>query len=94
MAAQAADGKKPQAAIWKTVRAAFIRAKASAQFADPIPPQKIPSYFRDKYGVENLYCVDLANFWRGFYTIEGRRVVFLDFVDHARYDAWFPNKGK
>lgn len=94
MAAHAAQGKKPQAAIWKAVHTAFIRAKGSAQFADPIPRPKIPAYFHDKYGLENLYCVDLANFWRGFYTIEGRRVIFLDVVDHARYDDWFPNKGK
>lgn len=94
LAAEAAEGKKPQAAIWKTLQAAFLRAKASAQFADPIPRARIPRCFSDKYRLENLYCVDLANFWRGFYTIEGRRVIFLDVVDHARYDEWFPNKGK
>ena len=94
LAAHAADGKKPHSAIWKSLQAAFIRAKSSAQFADPIPRSKIPDYFRAKYRLENLYCVDLADFRRGFYTIEGRRVIFLDVVDHARYDEWFPNKGK
>lgn len=94
MADDAAKGQKPQAAIWKALQTAFIRAKASAQFADPIPRSRIPPYFHHKYSLENLYCVDLANFWRGFYTIEGRRVIFLDVVDHARYDEWFPNKGK
>jgi len=75
------------------LQAAFLRARASAQFADVIPTDKIPAYFRDKYAVKNFYCVDLGNFRRGFYTIEGRRVIFLDIVDHAQYDASFPNKG-
>ena len=76
------------------MQAAFLRAKASAQFADPIPAPKIPAFFHGKYQVANLYCVDLGNFHRGFYTIEARTVIFLDVVDHARYDEWFPNKGK
>lgn len=42
----------------------------------------------------NLYCVDLAGFRRGFYTIIARDVFFLDIVDHEQYDKWFPNKGK
>jgi hypothetical protein len=36
--------------------------------------------------------VDLAFFHRAFYTIEARDVVFLDIVDHARYDEWFPGR--
>jgi hypothetical protein len=86
--------KQPEQAIWKSLQTAFLRARASAQFADPVPGRAIPTYFRDRYGIVNLYCVDLAHSWRGFYTIEGRSVVFLDFVDHAKYDEWFPNKGK
>lgn len=92
--ADALAGRKPQASTWKSVQTAFQRAKASAQFADPIPARSIPAHFRRTYGVTNLYCVDLADFWRGFYTLEGRRVIFLDFVDHARYDEWFRTKGK
>jgi len=44
--------------------------------------------------LRTLYCIDLANFGRGFYTIEGRRPIYLDVVAHARYDDGFPNKGK
>ena len=91
---QAREGRKPQASIWKSLQTAFLRAKRDAQFADPIPAKAIPRYFRDTYGATNLYCADLAGFWRCFYTIEGRTVVFLDAIDHGRYDEWFPNKGK
>lgn len=52
-----------------------------------------PAYFVQKYGVINLYCIDLADFHRCFYTIEGRGVVFLDLVDHRQYDKWFPGRG-
>jgi hypothetical protein len=90
----ARDGRKPGASIWKSLQAAFQRAKRSAQFADPIPVRSIPRHFRERYDVSNLYCVDLADFHRGLYTLVGRVVVFLDVVDHAQYDKWFPNKGK
>lgn len=86
-------GRPPGAAIWKGLQAAFARAARAAQFADVIPVPRIPRHFAS-YGVSNLYCVDLAGFHRGFYTIQDRRVVFLDVVDHATYDKWFPNKGK
>ncbi|MES2154502.1 MAG: hypothetical protein V4510_05135 [bacterium] len=91
--AEAAAGRQPSAAIWKSLLTAFQRAKTSAQFADPIPPRRIPAHVR-RYGLANLYCVDLADFHRGFYTLEGRRVIFLDVVDHRQYDEWFPNKGR
>ncbi|MEK6975787.1 MAG: hypothetical protein AABY18_05545 [Candidatus Thermoplasmatota archaeon] len=90
----AREGHKPSAAIWKSLETAFARARRDAQFADPIPARWLPRHFRDRYGAANLYCVDLAGFHRGFYTIEHRVVYFLDVVDHATYDKWFPNKGK
>lgn len=91
---QASAGAQPAAAIWKSLQTTFARAKTSAQFADPIPIKRIPAHFRQTYGVQNLYCADLAWFWRAFYTMVGRRVVFLDLVDHRQYDAWFASKGK
>lgn len=51
---------------------------------------RLPAYFTDRYGAQNLYCIDLAFFHRAFYTIEERAVILLDIVDHAKYDKWFP----
>ena len=44
--------------------------------------ESIPNYFREKYGVSNLYRMDLAAFHRSFYTIANRSIILLDIVDH------------
>jgi hypothetical protein len=62
------------------------------QWGDIIRQDFIPAYFRERYGVSNLYCVDLAAFHRGFYTTTNRTVILLDIVDHPGYDRWFPGK--
>lgn len=63
-------------------------------WGDVIPAADIPAYFRNKDGVENLYCLDLKGDVRSFYTLDERDVVFLDIVDHDQYDKWFPPKGQ
>lgn len=90
----AVAGRVPAAAIWKGLELAFERAARSAQFADNIPTKRIPRFFRERYGVPNLYCVDLADFHRAFYTIRERFVVFLDVVDHRTYDKLFGRRKK
>jgi len=58
---------------------------------------RIPRYFRETYGIENLYVEDLPDYWRMLYSIvknSGRRiVVILEIVDHKAYDKWFVFRG-
>ncbi|MDE1822227.1 MAG: hypothetical protein KGJ23_12185 [Euryarchaeota archaeon] len=88
--ADARAGRQPAPAIWKGLQTAILRLKLDGQWGEVIPPRHIPAHFRSRYGVENLYCVDLASFHRLFYTILDRDVILLDIVDHATYDEWFP----
>lgn len=85
-------GRQPASAVWKGLQTAILRIKNDAQWGEVIPPRRNPIYFRSRYGVANLYCVDLASFHRLFYTIFDRDVILLDVVDHARYDEWFPGR--
>lgn len=87
-------GRQPETAIWKGFLATVAKVKSDGQWGEVIPRARIPARFVRAYGVTNLYCVDLAGFRRAFYTILGRDVVFLDVVDHARYDKWFGGRGK
>ena len=82
--------RKGAAAIWKSLQHAISRVRLDGQWGEVIP--RVPAYFVLRYGVPNLYCVDLASFHRAFDTIFRRDVVFLDLVDHARYDEWFPGR--
>lgn len=90
--ADAKLGRKEAAAVWKSLRRAVSQIRADGQWGEVIP--RIPAYFLRTYGVPNLYCVDLAFFHRAFYTIFHRDVVFLDLVDHDRYDEWFRGRGR
>lgn len=83
-------GRKEASAIWRSFEHAVSRIRLEGQWGEVIP--RIPGYFLRRYGVPNLYCVDLAFFYRAFYTIFHRDVVFLDLVDHAQYGKWFPGR--
>jgi hypothetical protein len=66
--------------------------EGDAQRGEVVRQGFIPAYFRERYGVTNLYCMDLAAFHRCFYTIANRSVILLDIVDHPTYDRWFPGR--
>ncbi|HKZ64356.1 MAG TPA: hypothetical protein VJ400_07935 [Thermoplasmata archaeon] len=83
-------GRKEAAAIWGSFQHALSQIRLDGQWGEVVP--RIPDYFLRRYGVRNLYCVDLAFFHRAFYTIVHRDIVCLDLVDHARYSRWFPGR--
>lgn len=90
----AADGTKPQQGTWKRFQAARLMLNQDPLWGDVVRSADIPEYFRDRYGAENLYCIDLKGDVRCFYTIDERDVIFLDIVDHDTYDKWFPRRGQ
>ena len=53
--------------------------KDNPQYGDPIRKKLIPTEFI-KLGIKNLYRVELSNFWRMLYTLEGNDVEILLFV--------------
>lgn len=90
--ALASQHRQPAQGIWKSLQVCLTRIRNDAQWGEVVRQPFIPSYFREKYGVSNLYCVDLAAFHRCFYTIANRSVILLDLVDHPTYDKWFPGR--
>ena len=58
----------------------------------------IPNYYLKKYGITNLWRIDLSDYWRLVYTIQSNEVEIIDFVlnivDHKKYDKIFGYKGK
>ncbi|PIN87092.1 hypothetical protein COV19_01185 [Candidatus Woesearchaeota archaeon CG10_big_fil_rev_8_21_14_0_10_44_13] len=66
--------------------------KDNPQYGDPIPKRLIPKEFI-KQGIQNLYRVELSNYWRMIYTIEGNKIeIFLfvlNIVDHKEYNKLF-----
>ncbi|MBU2638634.1 MAG: hypothetical protein KJ955_06685 [Nanoarchaeota archaeon] len=65
---------------------------------DQIKKGQIPDYYIQKYGVTNLWRIELSNYWRLIYTIQSNEVEVIDFVlgiiDHKEYDKKFGYKRK
>ncbi len=63
-------------------------------YGDSIPKDKIPK----EYKVQNLWRVELSQFWRMLYTIKGDQIeiicFILDILDHKNYDKKFGYKKK
>jgi hypothetical protein len=69
--------------------------KENPQYGDPIVKDLIPKTLVLE-GVRNLYRVELSNYWRMLYTLQGNEVeIFLfvlSIVDHKEYNKLFRYK--
>ena|SRR3989338_2245900 len=73
--------------------------KANQHYGDGIPKNLIPKEYKIKYGVMNLFRVELPNFWRMLYTLtaEGEIEIIafiLDIIDHKTYNKKFGYRKK
>ena len=88
------DDKEAQTLLHSMHRM-FDILKGNPQFGDPIRKQLIPRKFIDA-GIQNLYRVELSNYWRMLYTHEGTKIEIFCFVlnimDHKEYDKLFGYK--
>mgnify|MGYP001590505572 CR=1 FL=1 len=69
--------------------------KKNPQYGDPIPKLLIPRSMA-QIGIQNLYRVELSNYWRMMYTLEGNKVeifvIVLTITDHKEYNKLFGYK--
>jgi len=81
--------------ILNSIERIKVILKDNPQYGDPIPKRLIPREFI-KHGIQNLYRVELSNYWRMLYTIEGNKIeIFLfvlTIVDHKEYNKLFGYK--
>lgn len=74
--------------------------KANFQYGSPIPKKQIPKEYLLKYGIKNLFHVELPDYWRMVYTARQEEneieiVAFvLDIIDHKTYDKKFKYRKK
>ena len=66
--------------------------KANPFYGDNVPKNLIPG----EYNVQNLWRVELCNFWRMLYTIKGDQIEIicfvLDILNHKDYNKKFGYK--
>ncbi len=70
------------------------RLEKDVTAGDQVPKSHIPEALKRKYGIDNLWRLELPEGWRALYTIasrpsEGTTVIVLRILSHAEYDRLF-----
>jgi len=90
-----AAGSKIERSILNAIDKKRDLIKANPHYGEPIAKDKIPNEYKQKYGVTNLFWVELSNFWRMLYTLTNNEteveiIAFvLDIMDHDKYNKKF-----
>jgi len=89
---------KQERMILKAVRQKADLIKLNPHYGDPIAKKLIPKKYIEKYGIANLFRVELPNFWRMLYTLtnDGGQIKIIAFVleiiNHKEYNKHFGYK--
>lgn len=80
--------------LLKSIKQKIELIKANPFYGDNIEKRKIPK----NYDVQNLWRVELTNYWRMLYTIKGDQIeiicFILNIINHKEYDKKFGYKKK
>lgn len=86
--------------ILKMINKKIEFIKENFHYGEPISKKKIPNKYIQKYGITNLFWVELPHFWRMIYSLrEGETKIeiiafVLDIINHKTYDKIFGYRRK
>ena len=95
---ETAKTSKPERSILNAINKKISLVKSNPHYGNPMAKNLIPNEYRAKYGIINLFRIELPNFWRMLYTLtnDDSRIEIIAFVldiaDHKRYDKLFGYK--
>ncbi|MBU0627581.1 MAG: hypothetical protein KKC75_00185 [Nanoarchaeota archaeon] len=95
---QQAVNSKTDQSILNAIHKKIELIKLNIHYGNPIAKGLIPEGYKVKYGANNLFRVELPNFWRMLYTLtdgetEIEIIAFvLDILDHKEYNKKFGYK--
>ena len=79
--------------LLRSIERVFELLKQNPFAGDQIPKRLIPKIYIEIYNINNLWRVELSNFWRMTYTVRTNELEIINFVleivDHKRYDKIF-----
>lgn len=90
-----AENSKIEKSILNSIKQKAELIKSNFQYGDPVAKKLIPKEYVQKYGINNLFRVELPNFWRMLYSVqEGESQIeiiafVLDIMNHKDYDKKF-----
>lgn len=97
---QKAISSKLEKMILTSLFQKILIIKNNIHYGNPIAKELIPSEYKLKYGITNLFRIELPAFWRMFYTLvngnnKDEIIIFiLDILDHKEYDKKIGYRGK
>jgi len=86
---------KTESTIFNAIHKKVELIKVNVHYGNPIAKKLIPKEYQVKYGITNLFRVELPHFWRMLYSLtdgeaEIEIIAFvLDVIDHKEYDKKF-----
>jgi len=93
-----AETSKQERSILNAVKQKSEFIKANPHYGNPISKRLIPREYIEKYGITNLFRVELPSFWRMLYTLTESETTIeiiafvLDIIDHNEYNKKFGYK--
>ncbi len=96
---EAADSKLERM-ILNAINQKVDLIKQNPHYGDGISKKLMPKEYIIKYGITNLFRVELPNFWRMLYTLTNDEqqieiiAFILDIIDHDTYNKKFGYKKK
>ena len=92
------ENSKTERSILNAIKQKSELIRENPHYGDPVSKKLIPGEYKIKYGITNLFRVELPNFWRMLYTLtEGETKIeiiafVIDIIDHQTYNKKFGYK--
>lgn len=91
---QEAGNSKQERMILKAIHNKIELIKNNVHYGDPIAKDLFPNEYKQRYGITNLFRVELPAFWRMLYTLTNNEEIeiiafVLDIIDHNDYNKKF-----
>jgi hypothetical protein len=84
---------KPAKTLLSAIDRTINLLATNPQLGDPISKKQFPKQLIQRYNINNLYRVELSNFWRLLYTIKNDEIyiylIVLKVIDHKEYNKLF-----
>ena len=91
--AKAAKGNGEARYLLEITKKGMAKLAANPEAGIHIPKRLVPREYLLKFGVTNLWKLNLDRYWRLIYTLQGDSVklfcVVLEVLDHKKYDKKF-----
>ena len=90
-----APSSKTARSILRAIEKKVELIKTDCHYGQPVAKRLIPDSYRKKYGITNLFRVELPCFWRMLYTLTNSStqieiIAFvLDVIAHDKYNKKF-----